>query len=558
MSYDGGFYLLDTDLLNSNMGHHTPEHERPISSSHLTSINRVQATPWRINQFILDTLMDAVSDEDSLGGVIHTGQTRAMPDKVPDSVWEGLTKQARGEIKYNLSKIHSHNAIAQSHFADCLSNIHIAHSLAHHPEIYYPHNFDFRLRMYPITGYGPSPQGSDFSKSLLHFANGKELGPIGYYWLAIRLANCAGQDKLKLKDRAAWTHENHDDIIRSAEDPRGHLWWASSDHDDPLMLLATCYEWKMAHDLANPETFISHLPVAQDGSINGCQHLSLLGRDPIGALNTNCTSSPERYDLYQDVADRVSELVSSDAVSGDSLAHEWVGKVNRKTVKRAVMTTPYGVTARGIAEQLKNDGAVPEDTADGNKSATYLQQKITDALSASLNKGREIMAYFQAVAGELAQEDVPLSWKIPTGSTVTQAYTHSVRVRVATVTGTLQLNTFDKEAGLNVKKCSLGAAPNVIHSLDAAMLANCVNRMWDSGIKDLHMIHDSYGCHACDVTTMRHHIRHTAFDQYSGDWLSEFHDNVLSYAPSTVDLPDPPTQGDFDISEVLGSEFFFS
>lgn len=77
------------------------------------------------------------------------------------------------------------------------------------------------------------------------------------------------------------------------------------------------------------------------------------------------------------------------------------------------------------------------------------------------------------------------------------------------------------------------------------------------GIADLHMIHDSYGCHAAHVGAMRDVIRECAFAMYRGDWLREFHDYVSGYAPD-VDLPNPPKRGVWDVSEVMKSEYFFS
>jgi DNA-directed RNA polymerase len=59
-----------------------------------------------------------------------------------------------------------------------------------------------------------------------------------------------------------------------------------------------------------------------------------------------------RRDIYTEVAAVVSRMVTEDAGAGDELAKLWLGRVNRKTVKRAVMTTPYGVTEQGIGRQL--------------------------------------------------------------------------------------------------------------------------------------------------------------------------------------------------------------
>jgi DNA-directed RNA polymerase len=69
------------------------------------------------------------------------------------------------------------------------------------------------------------------------------------------------------------------------------------------------------------------------------------------------TRTGDRRDIYSEVAERVAQRLNEDAGAGDELAKLWLGNVTRKTVKRAVMTSPYGVTERGIARQLMGDGS---------------------------------------------------------------------------------------------------------------------------------------------------------------------------------------------------------
>lgn len=49
------------------------------------------------------------------------------------------------------------------------------------------------------------------------------------------------------------------------------------------------YFFQLANALrsGNPEEYVSHLPVHQDGSCNGLQHYAALGRDKIGAVSVN-------------------------------------------------------------------------------------------------------------------------------------------------------------------------------------------------------------------------------------------------------------------------------
>jgi len=71
------------------------------------------------------------------------------------------------------------------------------------------------------------------------------------------------------------------------------------------------------------------------------------------------------------------------------------------------------------------------------------------------------------------------------------------------------------------------------------------------------MIHDSYGTHAADTQALARSLRESFVEIYAEDRLLRTAHEVAEYAPQ-VALPEPPKRGDFDIQEVLKSEFFFS
>ena len=49
-------------------------------------------------------------------------------------------------------------------------------------KIYFPHNVDFRGRVYPIPPH-LNHMGADISRGLLEFSEGKRLGSSGFRWL---------------------------------------------------------------------------------------------------------------------------------------------------------------------------------------------------------------------------------------------------------------------------------------------------------------------------------------------------------------------------------------
>lgn len=343
--YDGGYYLLKQPLIRGGLHKHTAANPDAIPDRLLAAVNTVQDTRWQIDTWMLDLMRQIWIDGCGLG-VLPSAYNQVLPDRLPDEVWGAMSPQERSEHQRTRMRIVKDNRKSAAKRESFLRRMDTAETFRGEPVIWFPHFIDFRGRLYPLP-QDLTPQGEDTSKALLRFADGVPLGPSGVSWLAIRLANCYGQDKLTIAERLEWVMD-HEDLIRdSADDPLdGQRFWAALDADgepvadEPLGFLATCREWTMAHAGGRPEEFISHLPIPMDGVANGLQHLSLLGKDPVGARVTCCTSDPIRYDPYTEVADEVKRIVSRDAAAGITEAQNWIGKVGRKTVKRAVMTTP--------------------------------------------------------------------------------------------------------------------------------------------------------------------------------------------------------------------------
>ena len=78
-----------------------------------------------------------------------------------------------------------------------LLKLNVARAFQHCDKIYFPHNIDFRGRVYPIPPH-LNHIGADINRGLLEFSEGKRLGEKGLKWLKIHLANKMGKDKLSL------------------------------------------------------------------------------------------------------------------------------------------------------------------------------------------------------------------------------------------------------------------------------------------------------------------------------------------------------------------------
>jgi DNA-directed RNA polymerase len=148
---------------------------------------------------------------------------------------------------------------------------------------HYVYNLDWRGRMYPV-GPALTPQGDDLAKGLLQFAHGVPLGDDGAYWLAIHGANSFGVDKVSFEERIEWVEANDepaDPRVRRRPAPCSATMLVG-EADSPFVFLAFCFEYAalQAHVNAGNAAgdFVSHLPVAFDGSCNGLQNFSAMLR----------------------------------------------------------------------------------------------------------------------------------------------------------------------------------------------------------------------------------------------------------------------------------------
>lgn len=556
--YEGGYYLIQENLIRRSVFAHTAGLENPVSEAHLRAVNAVQETPWRVNTWVLDVLSEAYNSGSEIGGIpYHDNQP--IPRRT-DEEWAAMTDEEKSIWKAKVSALHGENARMEAKRLGFVSKVSIAGQMRDQERMWFPHFLDFRLRMYPIPA-DLTPQSDDVSKGLLEFAEGKPLGEDGLYWLGVRLASNYGHDKLSFVDRYAWSVEHSEQIFETADNPLdGSLWWTKA--DEPWQFLAACREWTAAMGGEDVKSFVSHLPIPMDGTCNGLQHLSAMGRDPKGARATNVAANKERQDIYSDVANLVMEKVSQDAVAGVPEAHEWVGRVDRKTVKRAVMTTPYGVTARGISDQLIADGHTKGMEKPGAQ-AGYLRVKISEALEETATSSKSIMAWIQDLAKELSKNGREFVFRTPNGSTIRQAYYMATQKRVRTLLGDFRIYSEEADQLLNDRKQALASAPNVIHAFDAAHLAGVVNRMVEEmDAPSFAMVHDSFGCHASDVTQMNEIIRDGFAAIYEKNWLEELYQTSVELNPDLAEIiphwSDYLELGDFDVNECRLSQFFFA
>jgi DNA-directed RNA polymerase len=433
----------------------------------------------------------------------------------------------------------------------------LAEKLVDLERFYFPYQIDFRARVYPVPQL-INPQLDDIARSQLEFADGKPLGERGARYLAVHMANCYWKkSKLSFEKMIAWVHEHEQEIVAYAENPVGaHQFWLEA--DKPWCLRAACKEWKGY--LAEGPNFVSHLPISMDGSCNGYQHLSAMSRDPIGGRATNLLPGDDPEDIYLEVARLVLARIERDAAMiGEpwvAVAREWLGKIDRRVVKHATMTTPYGVTERTIyKELLKSDVAALLENPKG--CCRYLAKVLVETIPQVAVQAATIMNWFRDLTLAIAKENRPLSWTGPTGFVVVLERRKPREVRITTKRRTFVVHRYDAKRKIDARKQADGIVAHFVHSMDAAHMMRTINRLVAEGIIHFAMIHDSYGVHACDVDLLNRILREEFVRIYSEPVLQNFLDEQRKAHPN-IDLPDVPPLGDLDIRQVLLSQYFFS
>ena len=148
------------------------------------------------------------------------------------------------------------------------------------------------------------------------FDKKKALGKDGLKWMKVHLANLFGNNKIPHSERIQWTDDHMEQVREAVATPLdGTRWWA--DADEPFQALALCIELVAAIDSGCPETYMSRLPIHQDGSCNGLQHYAALGRDEAGAIAVNVKPSERPQDVYTGVLNIVLVKIETDMAIPD-------------------------------------------------------------------------------------------------------------------------------------------------------------------------------------------------------------------------------------------------
>lgn len=556
-------------------------HRKALQSADLSrvmsSVNSIQRTGWAVETRTLEVVKALLGTGNEVAGL-----PPMMDDPVPSKPVDIDTNEtARNHWKRAAVQVHNRNRSMFSRRMLALKTVKIADEYAAYPSIYFPHQLDFRGRVYSVPQV-LNPQGSDVAKGLLVFAKGEPIHTNeARDWFLVHGANSYGVDKVDFDERIAWTKENLQNILQAAKDPLDYLWWTEA--DSPFVFLTWCFEF--AQFYADPVNFKSRVPIAMDGSCNGLQHYSAMLRDPVGGKAVNLVPSDKPQDIYAEVAKVVNDGLYHSAMMEHHPQWDWVSMtdedrkeinlantwgafgIDRSITKRPVMVLPYGGTLSSCQKYVLE--ATSKKLAAGVRdpfgdtlfaSCNWLGSRVWSAIGEVVVAARLAMGWLQEVTRKISSEG-PIQWTTPSGFVVVQAYPQLSKKRIET---TLLGSTFRPQIHEEVpdtidrRRQANGIAPNFVHALDASALTLTVNLAAKRGLDKFAMIHDSYGTTAAQTPALAKALRESFVSMYSGENVLEVFAREVVPDHLKETTPSVPMVGGLDLSETLNSRYFFA
>lgn len=512
-------------------------------------VNAVSSTAYKINSRLIDIVKTLYRQNG--GGVagLPLSSPKPLPPKPIDI---DTNEEAKKRWKEEAVPVYGYNAKNRGARVEMEYKIELAERFASRQAIYYPHQIDFRGRAYPIPVH-LNFHSDDVARAMVLFAEPKPLTERGFWWLTVHAANCFGVDKLDYEGRRKWVVDNLPRITECASDPIKCQWWMEA--DKPFQFLTACMGL-LDDDLA------AHIPVQVDGSCNGLQHYAALGRDRRAASAVNLIPAAKPSDVYSAVLESVRKIVSEDATNGNEQAQRILPILSRSVVKQPVMTSVYGVTSWGakdqILERLKEAGL---DEREITKAAWYLSKITMRGIGDVCQSAGQIMAWLQASARKIVSSkggNVPhlVRWTSPLGFPVVQPDRRWKTMDSVTVIGDFTVLAETRDAPVDGKAQINGVAPNFVHSIDSAHMMRTAIRHTKAG-NSFAQVHDMFASHANSMDELSTTLRETFVEIHrqplltnlANEWRERYH---------WLQFDDPPMVNDWDVSDVLTSEYAFS
>ena len=497
----------------------------------LDFLNKIQKVAYRLNPFIVGVAEELDRLERAVGKflpIIH----HELPPKPVD-----IEENEDSRKSYRRTCAEVHNLQAQEFRKSCRTRMTMeaVARFKDRDKFYIPWSFDYRGRSYPIPAF-LTPQDTDFGKSLLMFADKSYMTPEAEDWLAFQVATTYGLDKAPMAERLDWVKNNTHLISCVASDPIRHIheWEAA---DEPWQFLAACDEYY--HCVLKCDRNFTSSMIATDATCSGLQILAGLARDKNTAKLVNVLPSDKPQDAYAVVA----------ATATPYCPNSIRLYMDRKTVKRVVMTVPYNAkpfSNRGYIKDALKEKGVEIDKDDLTKTVVAVRNAMDEVVPGPM----AVMSWIESeVAKAIDRGKTELTWVTPSGFVVTQKLMKKQMVRIELqLLGNCKLSVaVDDSDKVDKQHHKNATAPNLIHSLDASLLHFSALR-FDAPIA---LIHDSVLCRATDMSSLSAIVRETYMHLFAE------HDYLRDFAHQIEAETEPPIIGDLEPESVIESTYFF-
>ena len=241
---------------------------RATKQANKVAINKLQSVAWEMNEELL--MFPEFRDE-----------------YVPDTA---------------MTKLEARQAKDAFNIRDAETDDVIEYLLLNGNRFFFGWRYDKRGRMYS-QGYHVNPQGNQYRKAMLQFADKEVLNAEGKRYLLIDIANTYGYDKLTWFQRTMKAKAMVADIFADGRSRDKKIRAYASNADDHLLFMKAILAWKAG---VIEGKAIGH-NMGLDGTASGIQFMSALSACSVSARQSNVHACEERTTAHN-VQDRIAEL----------------------------------------------------------------------------------------------------------------------------------------------------------------------------------------------------------------------------------------------------------
>jgi len=503
--------------------------------------DRLGRTPWQINARVLRV----VELYDKKRGVPGIPASPNVPASQRSWDWGSKRRAAEYADQFAGEYYQSRRILAS------------ARRLSDTPAFYCPHLADRRGRLYP--GPSLSALSPDLGRGLLQFAESDHVhvdGP-GYRQLAEYGATLWGIKEDGTGNRFRWAVDQGLRLAQSCVDnwpPDG----AFLNADEPWQFLAWAFEWWELNDRGSVH---SHFPCFIDGTANGLQMYALLlgDEDLAGMVNVLPNTAPRDVytEVMQDVVDRLHQATEPEA-------REWLRQdyMDRSLFKEVLLALVFSQGKWGqrqsiadhlIRWSLRNNKRPKRGV---RRMAWALQQVITEVVRERMPGFTAGQEFFKSLADRCATQGSQFEWVSPSGFPCQLTYErHTGTDKVNLMTTDPVRIRREGEWVPDRRAIVRGAAPNMIHSLDAAVLHGWAAMMPDS--VPIAARHDGFGTWCTYVEHSRETLNDSLLAIPWRTFLQDLREATVARLPHGADVPAVPTRGTLDASVISQSYYAY-